>query len=632
MKRRVQLGPFEVDFEAQELRKGGRRVKLQDQPFQILTVLLERPGGIVAREELQECLWPDDTVVDFDRGLGTAMGKLRAALDDSAKQPRYIETIPRRGFRLIAPVQELIDADMATASPTRRRFIHGAIVAALVLGAVSFFLLSERDPADARPLESVAVLPLDDISGNVEEAYFAAGMTDALIHSIAQIPTLEVISRTSVLQYDETKKPLPQIAQELGVEAIVEGTVQRIEGRVRITVQLIDARRDRHVWSESFTREMSDVLAVQNDVALEVARRMEADVNPELRARMGQAASVSPEAHESYLKGRFIFNQTRGTEAFERAIRYFESAVRLDPTFAAAHAALAVARNRLRYGRTIDRTLAEKAKSAAMRALELDPYLAEGHAALGNVLEQEYDWQTAEREYKRAIELAPNNANAHGLYASHLVRMGRWDEAIGHADTAKRLDPVPVFRIMYPAIPLVNAGRFDESESICQEALAFHGDNYMPYTGLGINAFARGEVEEAVRYLESAARLSGRQRGSLSWLARAYAAAGREDALRAIYDELAERSQRGEVVSAALGIVAKELGQTDEAYEWLERADAEGDPVIMDLNLDFFSGFRGEPRFEELKHRLGLPDLQEGSWHFPREANRTSVPEKRKLP
>ena len=296
MKTKVKLGPFEVDLEARGLRKGGRRVKLQQLPFQILAALLEPPGAIVTRDELRHRLWPDDTSVGFDGGLGTAMGKLRVALGDSAKEPRYIETIPRRGFRLIAPVEELPDTDTKAASRTRTLWSQVAIVAPLVIGAMVVFV--QREASDYRPLESVAVLSLYEITGSAEEAYFSDVMTETLIHSLAQIPTLKVISRTPMLPYDETKKPLPQIAEELGVEAIVEGTVQRAEGQIRVTVQLIDARRDRHLWSRSFTRELSDPLAVQNEIALEVARRMEADLDPDLRARRGQGVSVSPEAHE----------------------------------------------------------------------------------------------------------------------------------------------------------------------------------------------------------------------------------------------------------------------------------------------------------------------------------------------
>lgn len=605
MSRRVQLREYEFDFEARELRKDGRRVKLQEQPLRILATLLERPGDVVTREALKEELWPDDTTVDFDNGLGSTVGKLRAAFGDSAKEPRYIETIPRRGFRLIAPVKELPDADMPRASPNRRWSVPATIVGALVIGLASSLVLSGSDPADLRPMVSVAVLPFDDISDGVEEAYFADGMTDAFIHTLAQIPTLHVTSRTSVLRYQDTRKPLPQIAEELGVETILEGTVQRSDGRVQVAMQLIDARRDRHIWSETFTGEMSDVLGLQNDAARALARRMHATLSPELDARLREPASVNPQAHEAYLKGSYFLNQ-RTKHGYTLAIRHFDEAIRIEPELALAYAGLAQAYGRLRYQKSTDRTLLQKSKSAAMAAIAIDPNLAQAHAALGYALEHEHEWAIAERAFRRAIELAPSSAETRGLFADFLMKTARWEEALRHARTAKTLDPVSLPRIVNLGMALGHLGLFDESVPMFHETLELYPNLYLAHLAYGISTLGLGDVGQAIPSLETAARLSGGQPHTLVWLAKAYASAGREDDVREIYRTLIESARRGDDVSAVIAIVAKELGKSDEAYEYLEQAYAEGDALISQFNLYLYESFRGESRFEDLKRRIGL--------------------------
>ncbi len=418
----VRFGTFEVSLQSGEVRKAGVRIRVQQQPMKLLEILLERPGEVVTREELRSRVWANESFGDFDQALNIAIGKLRTALGDSAENPRYIETLPKRGYRFIADVS-VVDADARTKWPesaagdlpgtepgqqvqgtgltvaprrrlwpTRRVIVALAVVLSLPILAVWLFRSRGRAPTGIR---SLAVLPLDNLSGDASQDYFADGMTDELITDLAQISALRVISRTSVMVYKGARKPLPQIARELNVDAVVEGTVLRSGDQVRITAQLIDASADKHLWSQSYEGELRDTLALQSKVARAIADQIQINLTPREQAALKNVKVVNPGAYESYLKGRYFWNK-RSADGLKVALAYFKQAIDEDPKYAQAYSGLADTYALLgdwQYAVMTPKEALPKAKAAAIKALELDSALGdrEAHNSLAFCLDG-FDW------------------------------------------------------------------------------------------------------------------------------------------------------------------------------------------------------------------------------------------------
>src|SRR5690349_10984304 len=385
---RVRFGVFEVDLRACELTKRGLRIRLQEQPFEVLAMLLAKPGELVTREELQKKLW-SQTVVDFDHGLNKAINKIREALGDSAENPRFVETVARRGYRFLAdviPIDTAADrrpgpeADVGM-PPTRphwtRSWIGFGFGLALVLAASLSWVLYSRSQASLK-IRSLAVLPLESLSGDASQDYFADGMTDALIADLGQISALRVISRTSVMTYKRVRRPLPEIARELNVEAVVEGTVMRSGERVRITAQLIQVPDEKHLWAQSYEGDLQDTLALQNDVARAIAGQIQVTLNRQEEAALKKSRTVNPEAYDAYLKGRYFWNKRTG-EGLKKAVEYFDRAIAADPAYANAHSGLADSYALMgdwEYGILSPRDAFPRAKAAATKALALDDNLS----------------------------------------------------------------------------------------------------------------------------------------------------------------------------------------------------------------------------------------------------------------
>jgi TolB-like protein/DNA-binding winged helix-turn-helix (wHTH) protein/Tfp pilus assembly protein PilF len=617
----LRFGIYEVVLRSGELRKKGVRIKLQDQPFQVLKLLLERSGELVTREELRIQIWPADTFVDFDNGLNTCINKLREALGDSADSPRFIETLPRRGYRFIASVEGLgtggLDAqDMR--QPGQRRtaprlrswlivLLSLAILAAALFVSNAFHVRDRlTGNVRAQRIRSLAVLPLTNLSGDPAQEYFSDGMTDALITGLAQMGSVKVISRTSVMRYKKTDKTLPEIARELNVDGIIEGAVQRSGDHVRITAQLIEGSTDRHLWANSYDRELRDVLALQSEVALGIARQIEIAVGPQSSGPVAKR-TVAPAVYESYLKGRFeIHNGDRA--ALEEALRHFQAAIDADPTFAPAYAGLAATYSDLGtvfHGEPPLETH-PKALAAAQKALELDPQLVEAHVEFASALADDWRWLEAEAEYKRAIELSPSDADAQDGFADWLNCQGRTQEALVWARRAQELDPLALYGSDIGWI-LYSARRYDEAIRELRSVLNIEPDDAAALRFLGFALLGAEKFDEAIQILERAASLTHRSPAVLGVLVFAYAHGGRRaDALQ-VLDELHRRRQAGYVPAAAFLLAYVGLGDTEEAFTWLERAVEERSKIIQHLKVQpLFDPLRTDPRFATYLHRANF--------------------------
>jgi TolB-like protein/DNA-binding winged helix-turn-helix (wHTH) protein/Tfp pilus assembly protein PilF len=619
--RTVHFGAFTADLAVGHLYKHGRRIKLQKQPFQVLAMFLERPGEVVTRDELQKRLWPADTFVDFEHGVNIAINKLREALGDSAEEPRFIETLPRLGYRLVSPVEQGHIASGTAATtvvrPARRRSytlpaaVAGTIVLAALIGLNVGGWRERMRPRAASPrIESLAVLPLTNLSRDPEEEYFADGMTEALINDLSKIGALKVISRTSVMQYKQTGKRLPQIARELGVDAVMEGSVQREGDQVRISIQLIDAATDRHLWAEQYQREYRSILALQSEVARAIARQMKITLTPQEQVRLGGARMVDPEAHEAYLKGRYYSNK-RTAKELKKSIEYFQQAIEKDPDYGSAFSGMADAYALLGYrGDLPSKEALSLAKPAALKAVALDDTLAEAHASLAFISETyEWDWPTAEREYKRALGLNPGYAAGHNWYAGYLMYLGRFDEGIAEAKRAQELDPLSLAISNAFGGRLLLAGRDHEAMEQIQKTLEMDPNFAPAHNRLGWALLRNGTYAQAIAEFQKAMALSESDPDFLMDLGYAHAVAGNRDEARRILAELKRKRERGFVSSSALAIVYGALNEKDDAFAWLEKAYEERDPQLTYLKVGpRFDPLRQDPRFKEILRRTGLAD------------------------
>ncbi|MFY9725753.1 MAG: winged helix-turn-helix domain-containing protein [Bryobacteraceae bacterium] len=628
----LRFATFEVDASSRELFKQGRKVKLQEQPFELLLALLERPGEVLAREELKQRIWPDDTVVDFDRGLNRAVNRIRDALGDSAENPRFVETLPRRGYRFIAPVQELavMDAMPVTNSHTEgvtqespagptssTRALAGkrtllAAAAAMALAAVLYWNPGNwRDrfttASPSQQVRSVAVLPFENLSNDPTQEYFTDGITDELITDLATLEGVRVISRTSVMPYKGKRQPLPAIASALGVDAVVEGSVARANQRVRITAQLLLAREDRHLWAGSFERDLGDVLTVQRDIAAIIAQQIRARVSATTVLRR---TAIDPAAYDDYLQGRFFWNRRNVPDTLT-AISYFERAIRIDPSAAAAWAGLADCYNTqaAEQGAPSQEELFSMATAAAVRALEIDPNLGQAHASLGyTYLVHGWDWAGAKRELDRAVELNPNDASAHDWLSHYFIAMRQFDASLAHSKTALEIDPLNPLRRAHMVWHLLLSRRYEDvisqGQRLLQEAPALTG--VLSFLG---KAYERtGMLTDAIATLQKAVDAEHGDPVALGDLGHAYAVAGQHDKAQAILEQLLARSQRGFLSPEILANIYCGLGDRERAMDWLEKAYAARAPGLVYVGVDaVYDPLRSEARFQALLHKMQLP-------------------------
>jgi len=639
------FGPFEARTCAQELSKNGTAIRLRGQPFAILDLLLSRAGEVVTREEIRQKLWAADTFVDFEHGLNTSIKKLRHALCDSATEPRYIETLPRLGYRFIAPVTVIVETpskkaanpamDSAVAVSQRepaitpgRPFAWSLIlVPAVVLlagAALAFNVGKARDRFFAlfrstknasvavasapKPPRSIVVLPLQNLSNSSAEDYFADGMTDELTTDLAQFGSLRVISRTSAMHYKGTAKTAPEIGRELGVDTLIEGTVQHVGNRVRIRIQVIDSASDRHLWARSYDHELKDVLVLQSSAARDIAEEVQGRVAPpQADFRPANANRVDPGAYEAYLKGRYFWNK-RTEDGLKKSIDYFQQAISEDPKFAIAYAALADSYSILGSDVLPARLASSKAHVAATKALELDPTIAEGHAELGLAeFYYDWDWARSEQEFRRAIELNPNYATAHQWYSYYLSAMGRFPEAVEEARKAQQIDPLSLSINTTLAGRYRDAGQYAEAINFSQRTLEMDPNFVTAHIALGATYEAEGNWTQAILEYQKAIELSQSSPPALAALGCAYGYAGNRDGARNVLTSLQEASRRHYVSAFDMATVYAGLGDKDNAFHWLEKAYTERESQMAFLGITRrLDGLRSDTRFADLLHRMHL--------------------------
>jgi TolB-like protein/DNA-binding winged helix-turn-helix (wHTH) protein/Tfp pilus assembly protein PilF len=626
--RLVRFGIFEADFQAGELRKAGVRIKLQDQPLQILAMLVEHPEELVTREEIRQKLWPGDTFIDFDHGLNNAINRLRDAIGDSAESPRFIETLPRRGYRFIGTVNGTATKEtvvvgkvpppaqiVGRVSPEAIRIrgygwialATGALLAAVVAG-LNFGILQARlfpGTLSPVPIRSLAVLPLQNLSGDASQEYLADGMTEALITDLAKISSLRVISRTSAMHYKGSHQALPEITRELNVDAVVEGSVARLGNRVRVTAQLVQAPSDRHLWAESYERDVSDILQLQNDLASAVAEKVNGKLTPLEQQQLTQVRPVHPEAYEDYLRGRY-FGNLLSEDSLQRAKEYFERAIQKDPNYAPAYAGLAVTYNLMTFSAALtmgpDKG-ALKAIEAANKALQLDANLAEPHAVLG-VTRYRYsgDWMGAEQQFQRAIELDPGYANAYLWYGQYLENAGRDEHACANLRKARQLDPLNSAFVSNVARCLLREGKHQQAVAEARTAVDLEPRH------VGSRWALAGIYEQEGRFAEAIAeyKLHNNPYSPEAIIHALWAWGRRAEAERMFREKL--RREKGEIEPWCGAIAYLGVGDNEGAIQSLERAVNEGSPGKGIILAEWrFAPLRSDPRFRALLRRVGVP-------------------------
>ena len=640
VERVVRFGVFEVNLRSRELRKHGLRISVQDQPFRVLELLLEHPGELITREELQRQIWSADTLVDFELGLNTAIKRLRQALGDSAENPHFVETLPRRGYRFVFPINRGLPppidpsdahrtgaiAPTATrsdetsfvseplASPMqaghRPRWIVAALSILLIalLSAGGYLAVRHRRTLtpDVR-IKSLAVLPLENLSADPQQEYFADGMTDELITNLAKLAAVRVISRSSIMQYKHAHKPVAEIGRELNVDGVVEGTVARSGNSVRITAQLIRAASDQHLWADEFQGDLRDVLTLQSQVAQGIATQIRLKLT---QPQPNNPRPINSEAYEYYLKGRYSFSERLSKEGNENAIRYFEMAIENAPNYAPPYAGLAhcYAMGFFQGMELSPREAWSKGAAAAKKALELDDQLAEAHIAMANIrFRFDWNWPEAEREFRRGLELSPNDALGHDSYLIFLGIMGRFDEAMAEAMRARELDPLSPHVSNSLSYIYSWSRRQDDAITESRRTLQLDPNFRAAHTALVWFYEDKGMYKRAVNEELKVEALTGKSPEQIESLRNAFAASG----IRGFWEKRLEWEKR-QLNHPRYFVIARlciRLGRTDEAFDWLEKAYKARYPNMPNIKFGalWLDPVRSDPRYADLLRRVGLP-------------------------
>jgi TolB-like protein/DNA-binding winged helix-turn-helix (wHTH) protein len=643
---------FEVDIHAKELRRRGRPVKLRPQALRLLEFLASHPGQLLTREAIRQEIWSDGTFVDFEHGINKSIRQIRDALNDDADQPRFVETVPRRGYRFIAqvepaelgpgtvssaetsqpvPISELQSVGIpitgssdpiaetqsleAPAPVTKRSYLARRLVlAGAALALIWVFLLAlnaggwrNRIVAQTRskPIGSLAVLPLKNLSNDPDQDYFAEGLTDELITSLAKISSLRVISRTSVMQYKQTTMTVPQIARELNVDAVLEGTVMRDHDQVRITAQLIGATPERHLWAEKYEGNLREVLALQDAVAKAVAHEIRIQLTPGEQTLWNRSRVVDPAAYEAYLKGRHLW-AISGEANLQKSRTYFEQSIDKDPTYAPAWAGLADTYNYLAgWGVLSNQDARPRARAAAEKALELDDRLVGPLVALAEEkANYEWDWAGAERLFKQAVSLNSADGMAHHGYATYLAAVGRNSEAIAEARRAHEVEPLSGIYRVNVIWKLYLARRYEEAEAEARRLNTWDG-----YILASVYLQTR-RPREALAMLREGSANSSAGITELMFLGHALGVTGDKPGGHKVLEEMHALSKQRHVPPEKIAIVYEGLGDRERALQWFEKACSERSINIWHLQDPRLDGIRAEPRFREIMRQMGLQSVK----------------------
>ena len=637
------FGPFELRTRTRELYKHGVKLKLRPQAYQVLALLLEHSGECVTREELQKRVWPSDTFVDFENGVNTAIKQLRASLSDSAAEPRYIETLPKLGYRMIVAVEfeagskgeraaeakeesagatasNEVSASPPAARPissTKRLWFTAAAVSVLGIACLVAFLKWPRAPLIPQPAAPaarimVAVLPFKNLTGDDTQDYFSDGLTEEMIAQLGRLDPKElgVIARTSVMHYQHSSEKVDQIGSELDVQYVLEGSVRRDSQKVRINAELIEVEGQRQLWAQQYDRELTNLLVVQAEIAREISDSIQQTLGSPQHSEPIRTPTLTPQAYQAYdlcLKGLYFWNKRTG-QGLQQAIVYFQQAIAIDPNYAPAFAGLSNT-----YALMPGYMLAPaaeympKAREAAVRALQTDDELPEAHVALALILENyDWDWNSAEKEYRRAIELNPNYATAHHWYAEFLTWQGRFDEALRESESARRLDPLSLIIAADRGAILYFARQYDRSIEQFQNVLEM--DPSFGRAHLGIDAYMQlGRFDEALAKVKEWRRLSGDGTNIRSRLVYIYGRTGQKDKARAELRKLEAMNAARPQDPVAMAVAYIGIGNNEAALSSLEKAYAERSNLLTALNVEpVYDPLRQDARFQELLRRVGF--------------------------
>ncbi|MBZ5591985.1 MAG: tetratricopeptide repeat protein [Acidobacteriia bacterium] len=582
--RTVRFGLFEFDPRSGELRKQGRKVRLEGQPVQILIKLLDRPGELITREELQRELWPADTFVNFEQSLNAAMKRLRHALGDSPNNPRFVETLARRGYRFIAPVS----------TPAGSAVSH---------------------PAPAPAVGSLAVLPFGNAETDPGTEYLADGITETLINHLSRLPGLRVMSRSTVFRYKDKTLDPRAVGRRLGVDAVLLGRVLQRGEALLVGTELVEVQNGWQLWGEQYNRPLADIFAVEEEISREISEKLRVRLTGEDRSRLAKRYTQITEAYQDYLKGRYHLNRlVEG--GLKKAIECFENAIRRDPNYALAYTGLADALGMLGFiGLALSAEVMPKAEEAARRAIEIDDSLPEAHASLGGIFKNyEWDWAAAEREFKRALELNPNYANGHRMFASYLAAVGRPEESLREIRLALELDPLCLPIHVEAAYNAYMAGDYPRALEEALRTLELEPQFAPAQSILGQIYEQQGRYEEAVTALEKARVLANEHPATLAALAHVLAGAGRTQEAREMIDQLAERSQQQHVSPFWPAMAYAGVGEKAAALDALDKAYEQHDVMLVWLGTEpRLDSLRTEPRFIEIQRRIGLTPLADAA-------------------
>jgi TolB-like protein/DNA-binding winged helix-turn-helix (wHTH) protein/Tfp pilus assembly protein PilF len=632
---RVLFGCFEVNLRTAEVFRNGRKLRLSGQAARVLVVLLQRAGQLVSREELRDLLWHKETFVDFDQGLNNCVNRIREALGDSAGAPEWIETLPKQGYRFIAPIRLAEHAASRTEStpentsgsvdvvpaegingggkgsievpPARRkrRYAYAILISAIILAAAfGYYKMRSRPDARISDIHVIAVLPVANLSGDSSQEFLSDGITDELITELARNTTLAVISRTSSMRYKNRPSPLPVVARELGVDGVVESSLRRAGDRFTVAARLIAPGTDTQLWTATYEGDLTELSRIPARVALDITAKL---IRPTQRQRsQAPRSAISADAYQEYLKGHYLWHALQT----ESALKHFQRAVEMQPDYAAAYAGIAKIYCRWEYQQVLPPSVAfPAAKAAAEKALDLDPHNSEAHAARGFVYgQQDWDWGRSEEEIRTAIAEDPSNSVGHYWYCYALHQKGRTAEALEQASLAVQADPAYSVLIKNYAAELAYNKRYPEAIARFKDALEFEPNRPDIHFGLS-DAYARtGKFEDAADELEKAYNLAGEQ--DIGGRLREHVKqAGFEKAadwaryehLQRELDRLNKKAALGEYVSPSAYVYAYAgLRDKENTLRWLEAAYAGDSHVMVELRNEMFDFVRQEPRFQKI--------------------------------